>query len=100
MTKKENVIGKVIRKYRNYQNYSRRVLAEKLNISESTIYDYEAGKVIPPIEKLKKLHKLLDIPFMEFFTDIIPTKGYAAKIEEKLIKYNVAEILEKHPELI
>ena len=100
MQKNENIIGKVIKKYRGYHGYPRRELAEKLNLAEGTIVEYESGKITPPIEKLVKLHKLLDIPFMEFFSDIVPTKGYIAKADEKLIKYKVAEIFERNPELL
>ena len=110
MIKKENIIGRVIRKYRNYHNYSRRALAEKMNLYEGTIYDYETGKITPPVEKLKKFHKILDIPFIEFFPDVLAIKEYSGKVEEKLTRYSVKEeksvknnisgILEKHPELV
>jgi transcriptional regulator with XRE-family HTH domain len=100
MKKKENTIGKVIRKYRNYQNLSRRELAEKLPVSPTTIVRYETGEINLPIENLKKLHKILDIPFMEFFPDVLATKGYLAKTDEKLLKTGIVEILEENPELV
>lgn len=98
MGKNENIIGKTIRKYRNYQGLSRREVGDSLGVVQATVADYESGKIVPPIDKLKKLHKILDIPFMEFFPDISETTGYAAKLDEKLLKSGVLDILEKHPE--
>ena len=101
MAKKENVIGKLIKKYRNLENLSQLELADKINVSKGTIESYEYGIFSPPIEKLKLLHKVLDIPFMEFFPDVFPTKGYISKMEEKITKYGSAiEAIEKHPELL
>jgi transcriptional regulator with XRE-family HTH domain len=99
MKRKDNTIGKLIRKYRNYHGLSRKALGEKMNLSDGMIEEYEYGKTIPPVERLKQLHKVLDIPFMEFFPDIIHTQGYISKFDEKLLKLGVLEIFEKHPEI-
>ena len=100
MKRKENVIGKTIRKYRNYHGLSRRALGEKIDIDQGTIYRYETGEINPLIDTLKVIQKELDIPIAEFFSDIAPTKGYIATVEEKLFKYQVAEILEANPDLL
>src|SRR5438876_691695 len=87
---KKSNIEVVIKKYRNYHGLSRRELAEKLNVSTRLIETYEYGKVVPPLDRLKELIIMLDIPVMEFFRDILPVDGQASKIEARLLKYNSA----------
>ena len=98
---KKNIIESVIKKYRNYHGLSRRELAEKLNVSTRLIETYEYGKVTPPIDRLKEIIIILDIPILEFFKDIKPSDGYISKIEGRLLKYNSAiAIIEINPELL
>src|SRR5690349_19188669 len=98
---KKSVVELVIKKYRNYHGLSRRELAEKLNVSTRLIETYEYGKVIPPLDRLKELIVLLDIPVIEFFRDIIPVDGQASKIETNLLKYNsTIAVIELNPELL
>lgn len=100
MAKNQNIIGQVIRKYRNYHGYSRRELAELLDMNQGVFYDYEIGRSVPPLDKLKKLHKILSIPFLEFFSDIMPIKGYEAEALERIQKYDsIIKIIESNPEL-
>jgi transcriptional regulator with XRE-family HTH domain len=83
MSKKENLIGPVIKKYRNIKKLSRTKLAEKLGVTPGSIEAYEYGRATPPVKRLKQLHKLLDIPFMEFFPDIEPTINKSLKKKKK-----------------
>jgi transcriptional regulator with XRE-family HTH domain len=88
MKKSKNVVSNVLRKYRNYHGYSRRALAEKLNVSTRTIEAYEYGDIVPSYDRIKDIIKKLDIPVLDFFPDIAPSKGYISKMEDKLVKYS------------
>lgn len=56
-------LGLVIRQYRLAKNYSMRKLAEKINVTYSTIYKYEKGLIIDiPENTLKKIIDILNIP--------------------------------------
>lgn len=94
-------IESVIKKYRNYHGLSRRELADMLNVSTRLIETYEYGKVTPPLNRLKEIIRVLDIPVLEFFKDTVHTDGYLSKIEARLLKYKSAvEIIDANPELL
>ena len=55
------VIGANIEKYRKARNISRSDLAEKMQVSLSTVYRWESGDRIPDVTMLMKLCRLLGV---------------------------------------
>ena len=61
------IIGENLRNLRKYAGLSQRHLAENLDISPQQIQKYEAGTNRIPAEKLYRLGRFFDVPFMAFF---------------------------------
>lgn len=55
-------IGENIKKYRNFRNFTRKQLAQELEVSESTISRYENNKREPNMETIRKISSILGIP--------------------------------------
>lgn len=77
----------------DYDLYSREGAAEKLNISVSTLADYELGNTkVVPVEKVVAMAELYKAPYLKtmYCKNICPIKGYvelADKMEsiEKIV---------------
>lgn len=54
-------ISEKIKQRRKYLGLSKRELAEKISVHETSIGKYEQGKVDFPVSKIKKLAKALDV---------------------------------------
>jgi Helix-turn-helix. len=48
---------------------NRKQFAEKLNVSESTIFNWENGKTEPTLNNLRKISEICDIPIDYISTD-------------------------------
>ena len=55
-------VGDLIRMFRNKNNITQSDMAKALNLSVTTIANYEAGKTVPDIYTLKRIYSILDIP--------------------------------------
>jgi transcriptional regulator with XRE-family HTH domain len=74
-------IGDRLRDLRVSKNYSLRALAEKLNVSYSTLYKIENGDNYPSIEILDKLSKHFDVERSYFFGE---SKDVPDKFKDKI----------------
>lgn len=61
-------IGQKINLIRNYKGYSRNSLSKLLGISQSSLYKYEKGIVIPKDTLIKEISDRFNIP-MQYLTD-------------------------------
>lgn len=55
-------VGDLIRMFRKKNNITQADLAKVLNLSVSTIANYESGKTVPDIYTLKQIYAILNIP--------------------------------------
>lgn len=68
-------MAKQIRKHRKINNLTQIDLAEKINVHENTIKNFEKGKTIPTIKDLLAITEILQISISSLFED------------EKIVKY-------------
>lgn len=54
--------GSTLKKLRNSKKWSQKVLAEKLNISESVVCRYEKEEVFPQFDTLRSIAILFNVP--------------------------------------
>lgn len=57
----ENVVGYRIRKYRQLAYIEVNELAEMVNLSSQTIYDYEGGRAKPSRKSIRKIAAALKV---------------------------------------
>lgn len=62
-----NAIGKNIKKIRKDRRLTQKQLAERCNLAEITIRQYEAGKYMPKIGSLQKITNALHVPISEVY---------------------------------
>lgn len=62
-------IGTNIKKYRKANNLTQKELAEKIDKKERTVRGYEADDTIPPIDVIKKISNILDVPLSDLIRD-------------------------------
>ena len=62
-------IGLKINKLRKEKSMSANDLAEQIGVSKELIYAYEKGKAEPPLEKLHKIAKVLDVDISYFIIE-------------------------------
>lgn len=54
-------VGDNIRKYRKNLKMTQEQLAKKMNVIQPNVYRWEKGLVVPSIETIKKLSKILNV---------------------------------------
>ena len=64
-------VGKRITELRKEKNWSQDKLAEKLDVTRQTIYNWESGSVAPTADKLAELSKLFKVSVGSFFDEEI-----------------------------
>lgn len=67
------MIGRNIRYLRQREGYSQQKLAEKLNIKQASVSNWESGKTKPDTKQLIALADLFDVP-MDFFIADVPRR--------------------------
>ena len=93
------MIGKKIFELRRKNNLSQEVLAEKLNVSRQTIYNWESESVIPPADKLFELSKIFEVPIESFFIDEIAIADADSKQDLKTVAENSETQEEVHNDI-
>lgn len=79
-------IGKFIAQKRKEKNLTQSELAEKLNVTDRTVSNWENGKCMPDISLFNPLCSALDITINEFLSgEEIENKDYQKKLEENII---------------
>ncbi|WP_207742394.1 helix-turn-helix domain-containing protein [Clostridium tepidum] len=78
------MIGENLQKLRKEKKLSLRALAEKANISKSTLSDIENGKTNPTVTTLEKIAAALEVPL-----NCLTRKSAKALIEDKLKELNM-----------
>lgn len=79
-------IGIFIAKKRKEKNLTQSELAEKLNVTDRSISNWENGKCMPDISLFNPLCSALDITINEFLSgEEIESKDYQKKLEENII---------------
>lgn len=73
-------IGKFISKLRKENNMTQHVLAEKLNVTDRTISNWETGRRLPDISILKELSVIFSVTIDEII--------YGKKLKKKKYKKN------------
>ena len=81
-------IGKFISKLRKENNMTQHVLAEKLNVTDRTISNWETGRRLPDISILKELSVIFSVTIDEI---IYGKKIEKEEIQKKLV-YSAIEI--------
>ncbi len=85
MTKKNNIIGKELKKIRLKNHLSQVELAKKLGVSRVYISNVEKGKSIPSFEKIIKILEVIGEK------NHIKAKAACLKMQEILIQLNEEE---------
>lgn len=80
---KERSIGKFIKELRQEKGISQRELAEKLNLSDTTISRWEQDIALPSIDDIKILSKHLDITTNELMANLM--KNFKLELKKKKI---------------
>lgn len=83
-------IGKKIKKYRMENKMTQTELSNAVGKSLPIIQKYESGKVIPPIDVIERITKVLNVNLADIFLD-----ESVAELEKK---YNA--LLEKYKEIV
>lgn len=79
-------IGKFIAQKRKEKNLTQSELAEKLNVTDRSVSNWENGKCMPDISLFNPLCSILDITINEFLSgEEIENKDYQKKLEENII---------------
>ena len=79
-------IGKFILECRKKKNLTQEQLAEKLNVSDRTIGNWENGRNMPDLSLFKPLCEILDITINELLSgEKIKQDDYQEKLEENII---------------
>lgn len=79
-------IGKFIAQKRKEKNLTQSELAEKLNVTDRSVSNWENGKCMPDISLFNPLCSVLDITINEFLSgEEIENKDYQKKLEENII---------------
>lgn len=79
-------IGKFIAQKRKEKNLTQSELAEKLNVTDRSVSNWENGKCMPDISLFNPLCSALDITINEFLSgEEIENKDYQKKLEENII---------------
>lgn len=82
----QNKIGKFISKLRKEKNMTQKELAEKLNVTDRAISNWENGRRIPDVSFFKPLCEILNITINELLSgERIPEKKIKKTSEELLI---------------
>ena len=87
-------IGKFISEKRKEKNITQSELAEKLNITNKSVSNWENGKNMPDVSIMKELCSILDISLSELFN------GEQTSSDDGLIKYLKEEKNKKRKKLI
>ncbi len=90
----ENV-GRLIRKKRLEKNLTQKELADRLNITDKAVSQWERGKCYPDICILNDVAKALEIPISDFFCDEEKEENVNNIVQETL-NYANEKIKEKN----
>lgn len=82
----ENKLGETIKSYRKAAKLTQKQLAEKLSKAESTVRMWELGKNMPPLDTLKNIGAILNIPL----GDLLLNAGYIDEFKE-MVKENLSK---------
>ena len=63
--KMDLTIGDLIKSIRIQKGFTQKQLAEKMNISQQTVAQYEKAKKVPKLETIKKISAALDVPYSD-----------------------------------
>ena len=78
-------ISQALKDIRKQHGMTQKELADKLNVSQNAIYNWENGKREPKIDTIKKMCDIFDVPFYCF---IPPTSGFIDEmVNESTILY-------------
>ncbi|MCY6354458.1 helix-turn-helix domain-containing protein [Clostridium sp. ZS2-4] len=102
MTINLSSLGAIIKKYRNFKDYSTKDLADKLNVSAGLINNIEnARNDVFKLELLMNVVKELDIPTREILTSIlIPHHNNTDTAKNTLTADDFKAITDKYLDLI
>lgn len=79
-------IGKFIAECRRKKNMTQRELAEKLNVSDRTVGNWENGRNMPDLSLFKPLCDELDISVNDLLSgEVVKKQVYQEKLEENII---------------
>lgn len=88
----KEVIGNFIGECRAHNNLTQTELGEKINVSKSTISNWENGKSLPEVSIMPKLCEALNITVNELISgERIDDKNYIKKAEANLLKLRKQE---------
>ena len=77
------MLGDVIQKIRRAKNLSQSDLAEKLNVSNKIVSNWETGKSLPDVMMMEDIANVLDISIEELHNDIKENKTNHVGIDKK-----------------
>lgn len=80
-----------LRKERKKLNMSQQKMAEKIGVSQSSIYKYENAKNVPTDEVLAKYSEILDVP-IEFLLELRHKSAIEGKNSQLTFGFEVSEL--------
>lgn len=78
--------GELIKKYRKEKKITQKQLAALIGKAEITIRKYESGALVPPLEILYSISKVLEIPVENLATKLFEEKTCDSFSDEELIQ--------------
>ena len=82
----QNKIGKFIANARKEKNLTQSQLAEKLNVTDRSISNWENGKNMPDLSLFKPLCEILDVTINELLSgEKLNKEEYQNKFEENIV---------------
>jgi|GEM_PF-742754 len=94
-----NFIGKKIKSLRDILKLSQKELAEKTDVSRSTISQMEIGTHLPSIESISKIAKILSVPyeyFLEESFEIVYKNGRFVSLKEEDIPDKIKDLIHQN----
>lgn len=80
-------IGKFIQEKRKEKSLTQSELAEKLNVSDRAVSEWENGNCIPDVSNIQELCKILNITINDLFSGcVVDMKDNEKKLEENLLE--------------
>ncbi|WP_079480585.1 spr1629 family repressor/antitoxin [Halobacillus salinus] len=85
-------VGENLTNIRILHGYTRKQLAEKLDVTEQAVWQYENKVVSPKMDIVNQLKRIFNVKSKYFYTDDLLVKSQLAPVDSKHIAYRASEM--------